>query len=406
MSEPRTALCRPLETDDFHRVPRPAVFKELAARGPVHRVVLPGEVSVWLITDRAAAEAALRDPRLTKDPLPVARYGQAVGSRRVPEDFTAVSGRQLMNLDGLDHTRIRRVMGKYLSETAMARRQAVIDEAIEDRLVALATRETADLIADFATPLALDVVGRMVGVPADLTKIIMLQGEKLLGPADPTDPDMVRAYHVVAEAVERAWQERTPEDGHGDLLEALLRAQQDGLLSRREIASNLAMVVIGGVVTIPLLGYGAAKLLEDSRARTELLTGDPGAVVEELLRSDPPISFTSWRFATEPMVVAGQAIEPGEAVMVLIVAANDDAACPAAARRGSRGPGHLSFGGGVHRCMGAHLARRTAATAWPALLRRFPGLRLELPVEELVWYGGFGPRGPERIPIRLTGPRS
>ena len=410
---PAGSSFRPLESEDYHRAAVPSIFTELAALGPIHHVVLPGEAPAWLITRRAEAEAALRDPRLAKDPLSVARHGQAIGRRRVPEDFTAVSGRQLMNLDGADHARVRRMITRYLVDSAVVRKQTVLAETVRHHVDALATEETADLVADFAVPLVNDVIGRIIGVRPELNEIIMTGGALLFGPDDPTTPAMIDAYQQVTGAAARAVAEGSAVAGANDLLEGLACAVRDGLVSRREAASNLAMVMIaatGGPVK--MLGHSVVVLHDDPLRREAMLTGDPMAVVEDLLYQQPPIPFTSWRFATETMEIAGQQVRAGDAVMVLIATANSEPAAPTRSSTAPTAPDdrsaaelrarrNLAFGDGAHRCPGQSLARRLAAAALPALFRAFPGMRLQIPSTELTWRGGFGPRGPRCVPVRL-----
>ncbi|WP_329792513.1 cytochrome P450 [Lentzea sp. DG1S-22] len=410
---PAETSFRPLDSEDYQCAAAPSIFAELAARGPIHHVVLPGEAPAWLVTRRAEAEAALRDPRLAKDPMRVARHGQAVGRRRVPEDFTAVSGRQLMNLDGADHARIRRVITRYLVDSAVARKQTVLTETVRHHVDALAAKETADLVADFAVPLVNDVIGRVIGVRPELNEIIMTGGALLFGPDDPTTPAMIDAYRQVTGAAARAVAEGSAVAGADDLLGGLANAVRDGLVSRREAASNLAMVMIaatGGPVK--MLAHSVVALHDDPLMREAMLSGDPMAVVEDLLYQQPPIPFTSWRFATETMEIAGQQVRAGDAVMVLIATANSELVAPARSSTAPAAPGerapaerrperNLAFGDGRHRCPGQSLARRLAATALPALFRAFPSIQLQIPSTELIWRGGFGPRGPGCVPVRL-----
>jgi cytochrome P450 len=410
---PSATAFRPLDSEDYHCAAVPSAFAELAALGPIHYVVLPGEAPAWLVTRRAEAEAALRDPRLSKDPLRVVRHGQAVGRRRVPEDFTAVSGRQLMNLDGADHARIRRVIAKHLVDSALARKQAVLVETVRHHVDALAAKETADLVADFAVPVVNDVIGRIIGVRPELNEIIMTEGALLFGPDDPTTPSMVDAYRQVTGAAALAVAEGSTAEGADALSGGLACAVRDGLMSKREAASNLAMVMIaatGGPVK--MLAHSVVALHDDPVMRDAMLSGDPMEVVENLLYQQPPIPFTSWRFATEEMEIAGQQVRAGDAVMILIATANSE---PAPSARSSTAPAvpgegasaerrperNLAFGDGRHRCPGQSLARRLAATALPALFSTFPSIQLQIPSTELVWRGGFGPRGPGCVPVRL-----
>lgn len=396
----RQPVCPALVTDGYSDHVHPASHDDLAARGPVGRVLLPGDVLVWVATTREAAEQVFHDARLVKDPIKVTKFGQVIGTRRVPEDMPAVSGRQLMNLDGPDHLRIRRVIGNRLSDMALRVWQPAIDAAVERHMGALAGRASADLLADFATPLVTEVIGTVLGVRPELTSAIMRNGSRLMCTEDPQSPEMIACYQRVVESAVLALEEREASPDGDDLLGAMARARRDGSITRREITSNLIMIMIGADVPVSsFLVHSAAVLQADMPLRRELLDGDTAAVVEQLVESRPPIPFTSMRFAREDMEIAGQHVAAGDAVLVLLTAANRDRSCPV----GRKAVAHFSFGAGAHRCPGAPLARRQAVAALPALFRRFPALRLDVPLTGISWNGGIGPRWPDHLPVRLGG---
>jgi cytochrome P450 len=201
-----------------------------------------------------------------------------------------------------------------------------------------------------------------------------------------------------------AWKRANPAD---DLLSALIAAEEHGdVLSDSELADQVALLYIAGhETTVNLVGNGILALLEhhDQRRR---LQGDPtltGNAIEEFLRYDPPVQMTR-RITMRDTVVADQQIEAGSFVVLVLASANRDPQRfgATAARLDISRPEanqHLSFGGGVHYCLGAALARLEARLSIATLLHRYPNLALAGPPR---WNGRINLRGLDQLPVVLS----
>ncbi|GAA0362402.1 cytochrome P450 [Actinoallomurus spadix] len=397
----------PLVDANYHARPYPDRFRELSRSGPVRQVLAPGDIPLWVITGHAEGRAALSDERLVKDPFNLPGTAAGLGRTRWPEDVTLVSGRQLLNTDGETHARLRGVLGPHLATRALMDKRPMVTAAVKVLLDRLADEEHIDLVTDFAEPLNTVVIARLLGVAEDACAAAMACCRLLLGPRHPEEPEMRSAYLEMSEALAEFVSVREHEDaGDDDLLSVIVGALRARRIRRREAVSMVGSVLLGASSPpVTLIAVACALALCDQDFRFTVASGSVECAVEEALRYQPPVSFSSWRFAREPLEIAGTRIDRGDAVMVLLAAANRD---PRVFAGGDRivpdrsGPaGHLSFGQGPHYCMGAAVARLQAQVAVPAFLDRFPTARLVRPLEETVWEGVLGDRRPVSVEVAL-----
>jgi cytochrome P450 len=203
--------------------------------------------------------------------------------------------------------------------------------------------------------------------------------------------------------------QRTPGD---DLVSVLIGARDgDERLDQQELLSTLFQLIVAGHdTTTSLIGNGVVALLRHPRALAAL-RADPerlAGAVEELLRFDAPVPHSTFRYATEPVPLGGATIPAGAQVIISLAAANRDGshfAAPDELDLDRSETRHLAFGHGIHHCLGAGLARIEGQLALGSLLRRFPSLRLAVPVEDLHWGHGDGLvlRGLNELPV-VPGP--
>jgi cytochrome P450 len=265
-----------------------------------------------------------------------------------------------------------------------------------------------DLIADLATPLPLLVIAELLGVPAEDYPTLKRWSDDLALMLDGSIAAQVapRAVSSAAEFVAylRAVVRRRRAEPQEDLLSGMLAVQEkdDSLTEDEILGTGLLLLAAGHETTTNLIGNGCLALLRHPEQAARLRR-EPGLLpnaVEECLRYDSPVQATS-RFFREPIEVAGRRIPGGEEVALLLGAANrDPEVFPDpdrldVAREAARQ--HLSFGHGIHFCLGANLARAEGQLALGTLLRRFPGLRLAC--DTLEWRPGFLFRGVERLPV-------
>jgi len=254
------------------------------------------------------------------------------------------------------------------------------------------------------------VIAEMLGTPpAGHERIRELSGTVVRSLEPVADPELAKAIvaadtELTAIASEMiAWKRRNPA---GDLLTALINAEDGGdtLNDDELVAQTLLLYIAGHETTVNLISGGTLALLRHP-GQLALLRSDPGLVgnaVEEFLRYDSPVQ-ASRRVTLEPITVGGVDIPDGSFVMASLGGANRDPAYWGADadelrldRENARQ--HVSFGAGVHHCLGASLARLEATIAFGRMVARFPGLALD---GDVVWNGRINLRGPAQLPVRL-----
>jgi cytochrome P450 len=314
----------------------------------------------------------------------------------------------MLQQDPPDHTRLRGLVVKAFSarrvEEMRPRIQQIVDETL-DRLIAQARM---DLIADFAFRLPVIVICEMLGIPQEHHELFFSSartGGRLLDPVPLTraEIDAANASNLASEEYFRSLIELRRQHPGNDLITQLVQAEEEGnKLSNEELTANIILLFgAGHETTVNLIGNGLLALYRNPD-QLRLLRGNPSLItnaIEEFLRYDGSVQLTG-RVALSDAEVGGRKVAKGESVLCLLGAANrDPAAFPDADRlditRANIRP--LSFGGGIHYCLGAQLARIEAEIAILTLLRRLPALRLDDP-EHPQWRPTFVLRGLLRLP--------
>ncbi|CAM5245997.1 MULTISPECIES: cytochrome P450 family protein [Streptomyces] len=382
--------------DALRRDPHP-VYARLRERGPVHRVRLAtpgGAWETWLVVGYEEARAALADQRLAKD---IAKTGF------VPLDEQLI-GKYLLVADPPQHTRLRGLVARAFTmrrvELLRPRIRQITDELLDDML----PRGHADLVDSLAYPLPITVICELLGVPEmDRAEFRKISTEVVA----PTGTDSGRAATVrLAEYLTELIEDKRCAGPTGDLLGDLVRttAEDGDRLSMDELRGMAYLLLIAGhETTVNLIGNAVLALLTHPD-QLAALRADPtllDAAVEETLRWEGPVETATYRYAAEPLEIAGTGIGRGDDVLIGLTAAQRDGARFADPdrfdiRRDTRG--HLAFGHGIHYCLGAPLARLEAGIALGALLDRAPGLTLDGEPGE--WLPGMLMRGVRSLPVR------
>lgn len=385
---------------------RLAAYAELARGGPVVPIVLPNGMSAWLVTRHAEARQALNDPRLAK-------WGAvlSVVAERVRPHLVPAIASHMLRVDGADHARLRRLVGGAFtrgSMEALAPRIHDISAVLLNGLADTATPDgVVDLLPTYAYPLPMTVICELLGVAEEhrdpfraLTETVMAGAyvsDEVYGPALDSLVDLLRTLVATKRA--------QPAD---DLITALIAVRDaDDRLSEDELTSMVWLLVVAGhETTTNLVGNGMAALFAHSDQLSRL-RAEPALMetaIEELLRFAGPLQATFPVVASEPLELGGVTIAAGEVVVPALLPANRDPAHTSDPERLDLGRApntHISFGHGIHHCLGAPLARLEARIALAALLERFPDVALAVDPAELTYRPNFLFHGLTALPVRL-----
>lgn len=366
--------------------PYPA-YAALREAGPLHRSeAFAG--GAWLLPRHADVDAVLRDTARFSARRTGGWVRRASGSRAEAAGFQRLFARAMLFLDAPEHPRLRAAVAAGFGAAALRDAAPRIARRVESLLDAVDGRAGFDAVADLARPLPAAAMAMLMGVPAADEAAFVAASDDLaafIGEPRPTASQQ-RAAQAALLALRSCFEGIVARRGGApgdDLVGTLLRAEAEGRLhSRAEMLAQCAMLLFAGhETTRHLIAVGLRALLAEP-ARWQRLAGDPALLphaVRELLRHDSPVQYTGRRVAADTLL-HGRRLRRGELVIALVGSANRDPARwprPDALELDRRaGPG-LAFGAGPHACLGAALTLLEAETAFAALLRRFPHLRLD-----------------------------
>jgi cytochrome P450 len=386
---------------DVIRDPYPH-YHRLRALDPVHRSPLG-----FLVASRHAdVSFVLRDKRFGKDFI--GRMTRRFGSQIMEEPVYRSMRHWMLQQDPPDHTRLRGLVVKAFTARRAEDMRPRIQEIVDQALDRVAARGHMDLIADFAFRLPVTVICEMLGIPKEDHEMMRSganDGGRLLDPVplSRAEIDGANAGNLASAEYFRSLFELRRRQPSDDLITQLVQAEEKGSkLSNEELTANIILLFgAGHATTVNLIGNGLLALHRHPE-QLRLLQGKPtliGNAIEELLRYDSSVQLTG-RTALEDVAVGGVAVAKGESVLCLLGAANrDPAVYPDPDRLDITRPNirPLSFGGGIHFCLGAQLARIEGEIAIATLLRRLPNLRLD-DLHHPDWRPTFVLRGLNRLP--------
>lgn len=371
----------------FFQDPYPA-YRAIRERCPVF---FWEDYGFWCCTAMADVDALFRDRRFGRDVTPAASR-EILGWPALPDHvkpFTDFDALSMLEREPPAHTRLRRIVQRAFVSRSIERlrsRVTALAHGLVDRFPAAGA---FDLLPAFAEPIPVTLIAELLGLPAEdaprlldwshrMVAMYRLDRNRAIEDAAVAATLEFSAYLRSAVACRRV----RPEE---DLLSLLTAAAHDGeALSEDEIISNAVLLLNAGhEATVHAIGNAVATILA-SGIDPEALFATPdrtAATVEETLRFDPPLHLFT-RYALEPVAWQGVELAVGDRIGLLIGAANHDAAVFPDAHRFDphRSPAsHVAFGGGIHFCLGAPLARLELQVALPILFGRRPGLRLAEP---------------------------
>jgi len=343
------------------------------------------EPGVWTFTRYKDILAVLRDDRFSNDPRNSIFREFASDDPNAVSPFEQMAGLVLLFTDPPDHTRMRNLVNKAFTRRTVEELRPHVQDLVNDLLDNVGS-DGMDVVADFAYPLPALVICELMGVPVedrDLFKGLSGDVAPILDPVLPPEK-MQKALVALSQFIVyfAGLIEKRRTDPKDDLLSALIAAEEGGdRLTTEELFALCVLVFIAGhETTQSLIGNGLLALLRN-REQFELLRDDNSLMrnaIEELLRYDSPVQLTA-RTALQDIDVAGVTVKKGQQVVTLLGAGNRDPeqfTDPDRLDITRDKPQVVSFGAGVHFCLGAPLARLEAQIAFTELLRRFPNMEL------------------------------
>jgi len=379
-----------------------AVYRVLRERRPIY---FDPDLQAWILTRFADIQALLRDSRFGPDPARRFEliHGEGINEEPVCRNWNL----SMLSRNGPDHTRLRRLVAGWFTARRVQELEPSIGRITHDLIDRMPEHGDVDLLHSFARPLPVNVICELMGIPeADRRRFIDERAfsERILQPVPITREELAEENARICELRDYflslcAERRRAPGE---DLISHLVAGLDRGELDQEELVAMLFLIFLAGHdTTVNLIGNGMVALhrspdqLALLRARPELLP----TAVEELLRYDSPAQAIG-RCAFEPVELAGQRIEAGQQVVGVLGAANRDPEVytdPDRLDLTRTGIKPVAFGGGVHFCLGAQLARIEGQIALGALLDRLPDLSLPQATVPR-WNGNIFLRGVEALP--------
>ena len=392
-----------ITSQQFFRNPAGEIAR-LRVSGPVVEIRFPIIGRVWITTTHELTERVLKD----NDGFTMRQDGGPVAGLQwwMPSSVRALAV-SMLTMDEPDHTRLRSIVDEAF------RRRAIVDmepriQALADQLAGelFAQGSPADLVERYSRRLPLAVICELLGLPeADRPKFMewtsrisritgALSFLRLLFSLGP----MKRYLEQRLDAVR--------EQGGTGLIAEIVRVEKDGgRISREEMVAMVFLLLGAGTETTTHLIGGSVYELVRTPSLRDWLEEDWSRVnlaVEEFLRFVSPVQFTKPRFVRKDIDLGGVRLKKGDKIMAMLAAANRDPAAGETPERldlERRPNRHISFGAGIHFCLGHQLARIEAKCALPALFKRWPKLRMAVPDDQIRWRERPGLRAIEKLPV-------
>lgn len=386
--------------------PYPA-YAELRSRGPVHYYEPTRQ---WLVPHYADVSALLRDRRLGRTYLHRFTH-EEFGRTPLPaahEPFHTLNDNGMLDLEAPDHTRIRRLVSKAFTPRTVERLVPTVERLAAELVAGVRDAGGGDLLAEVAEPLPVAVIAEMLGIPAADRGLLRpwsadICGMFELNPSEETAARAVRASVEFSAYLRELIAERRTSPGD-DLISALIAAYEEGdRLSEQEMISTCVLLLNAGhEATVNTTANGWWTLfrhpdqLAALRADHTLLS----TAVEELLRYDTPLQMFE-RWVLDDIEIDGTVIPRGSELALLFGSANRDPAKfedPDTLDLARADNPHLTFGAGIHYCLGAPLARIELAASFGELLREAPTMKIAAEPE---WKPGYVIRGVRELKVEL-----
>lgn len=384
------------------------VWRAVRAAGPVVSVKFPIIGRVYLAASWDACNDFLKGSGLFAADGRNAGKSSALGLWWAPR-MMRVLAQNMLTLDDPDHRRLRKLVDAPFRRDRIEALRPMIARLADDLIDEMERSGNFDLVVGFARELPLRVISEMLGLPDDLR----LKTQAWMGSfADVSSVSSAAAVlpkiGKMMKLLRQEFARRRTDPGHG-LVTELVQAEADGdRLSEDELLGMVFLLFIAGhETTTHLISTAMFDLLQHT-GQLEALRGDPGLManaVEELHRHNSPVQATKPRMARRDVEFHGVHLKQGERVMGLLASANSDPSHfdkPESLNIERPGVRHAGYGGGMHLCLGMHLARVETEVALERLLARWPSISLSIPPDEIRWLPRPGMRGPLALPLSVT----
>jgi len=394
----------PFATAEYKANPY-AFYEELRRDRPVYKTLLPNGTEVYVVSRYEDVLAGLKDSRLIKDISKVRgkSFWEMIGIGRM-------RGKNMLRADPPEHGRLRSLANEAFKPKYVRELRGRIQQMADELIDKVQGKGKMEFISEFAFPLPIRVISEMLGVPEkDQDKFRKWSGDLINSGALSSErpaisSDLLQLVQYVRKVVDE--HRKKP---RADVVTQLIEAEEKGdRLSDDEVVSTVVLLLVAGhETTVNLIGNGMLAFF-DNPEQFEHLRGRPELVeqaVEELLRFAPPVEYGVPRHAVSDVQMGDVTIPRGDRAIALLSAANRDERIFENAdrldvtREKNR---QITFGLGLHFCLGAPLARREGAIAFRALAQRFPNLSLDVPRGDVEWWNIAGLRGLKKLPVRLS----
>lgn len=392
-----------LFSETFNQNPYPT-FSKLREHDPVYQTLMPDGHYAWFVTRYEDALSVLKDERFIKDFTRLLDEKDQGANKA----HSSILTENMLFSDPPDHRRLRGLVQQAFTPRMIKGFRGRIEEITNELLDDVQDKGQMDLIDHFSFPLPIIVICELLGVPKEDRNQFRTWSNTLVEASnnpEQTQEDVQQSMEAFVAYLQQliAKRRQNPQD---DLISKLIHAEEEGdRLSERELYGVISLLIIAGhETTVNLITNGVFELLEHPD-QMEQLKAQPELIkeaLEEFLRFNGPVEFSTDRWAAETVELEGKTISKGDHVLVALDSANRD---PAQFEDPdefdiTRGKSkHLAFGKGMHFCLGAPLARLEAEVAVTTLLHRMPHLRMETDPEKLQWRPGMIMRGLKELPV-------
>ncbi|MED4292914.1 cytochrome P450 [Priestia megaterium] len=381
-------------------------YDDLRISKPIYPFTLPNNQKAWLITRYKNALMILKDKRFIKNPYTLFDSNQIKDIIPVQEMEVLIS--HMLNSDPPDHNRLRNLVHKAFTPKTIENLRGQVQNIANDLLDSLKYKNNIDLINEYAFPLPIMVISKMLGIPEkDYSQFrnwsnTLIEASNLPSKMHEALPEINSFRDYLSKLIKNKRQ-----NPDADLITKLIHAEDEGqFLTERELHSTIFLLIIAGhETTVNLIGNGVLALLENPE-QLERLRENPNLIksaVEEMLRFYSPVELTTNRWAREDIMIDGNKIKKGEMIVVSLASANRDQNQfkePQKFDISREDNKHIAFGMGIHYCLGAPLARLEGGIAINTLLRKLPRFQLNNQ-KELSWRPTYLMRGLNKLPITI-----